>query len=91
MVYADKSYVSIRGTAKIVEDLEKKKEFWSAGYNTFLKTTYDDPDVILIQVHAEAAEYWKSGNLAEMATYMFKRITNQDTEKSDLNKTIELE
>lgn len=25
VVYADKSYVSIRGTAKIVEDLEKKK------------------------------------------------------------------
>ncbi|NOU82219.1 general stress protein [Paenibacillus sp. LMG 31459] len=91
VVYADKSYVSIRGTARIVEDLEKKKEFWSAGYNTFLKATYDDPNVILIQVHAEAAEYWKSGNLAEMATYMFKRITNQDTEKSDLNKTVELE
>ncbi|MNN05438.1 Pyridoxamine 5'-phosphate oxidase [compost metagenome] len=27
VVYADKSYVSIRGTARIVQDLEKKKNF----------------------------------------------------------------
>ncbi|AIQ63079.1 general stress protein [Paenibacillus stellifer] len=90
VVYADKSYVSIRGTAKVVENVEKKKEFWNAGYEAFLKTGYDDPDVILIQVHAEAAEYWKSGNLAEKATYLFRRITNQDTERSNLNQTVEL-
>lgn len=90
VVYADKSYVSIRGTAKLVQDLDKKKEFWNAGYDAFLQTSYDDPEVILIQVQAEAAEYWKSGNLAEKATYLFKRITNQDTEQSNLNQTIEL-
>ncbi|MBY9080666.1 pyridoxamine 5'-phosphate oxidase family protein [Paenibacillus sp. HN-1] len=90
VVYADKSFVSIRGTAKIVENVVKKKEFWNAGYEAFLKTGYDDPDVILIQVHAEAAEYWKSGNLAEKATYLFRRITNQDTERSNLNQTVEL-
>ncbi|WP_342564989.1 pyridoxamine 5'-phosphate oxidase family protein [Paenibacillus sp. FSL R7-0345] len=91
VVYADKSYVSIRGVARIVEDVAKKKEFWNPGYEAFLKTSYDDPEVILIQVHAEAAEYWKSGNLAEKATYMFKRITNQNTEDSNLNQTVELE
>ncbi|NQX45517.1 pyridoxamine 5'-phosphate oxidase family protein [Paenibacillus tritici] len=91
VVYSDKFYVSIRGTAEIVEDVSKKKEFWNAGYEAFLKTGYDDPDVILIKVHAEAAEYWKSGNLAEKAMYMFKRITNQDTDKLNLNQTVELE
>ncbi|OKP97133.1 pyridoxamine 5'-phosphate oxidase family protein [Paenibacillus sp. P46E] len=90
VVYAGKSYVSIRGTAKLVQDLDKKKEFWNAGYDAFLQTSYDDPEIILIQVQAEAAEYWKSGNLAEKATYLFKRITNQDTEQSNLNQTIEL-
>ncbi|MNC25832.1 Pyridoxamine 5'-phosphate oxidase [compost metagenome] len=91
VVYAGKSYVSIRGTARIVQDLEKKKEFWNAGYDAFLKTSYDDPNVILIQVRAEAAEYWKSGNLAEKASYLFKRLTNQDLEQSNLNQTVELE
>ncbi|ASA26167.1 pyridoxamine 5'-phosphate oxidase family protein [Paenibacillus donghaensis] len=57
----------------------------------FLKTGYDDPDVILIKVYAEAAEYWKSGNLAEKVMYMFKRITNQDTGELNLNQTVELE
>ncbi|MEK3713516.1 pyridoxamine 5'-phosphate oxidase family protein [Paenibacillus sp. FSL R7-0333] len=91
VVYADKSYVSIRGTAEIVTDVNKKKELWSAGYEAFLKTSYDDPNVILIKVHAEAAEYWKSGNLAEKAVYMFKRMTGQDTDKLNLNQTVELE
>ncbi|MFP4978426.1 pyridoxamine 5'-phosphate oxidase family protein [Paenibacillus sp. CN-4] len=90
VVYSDKSYVSLRGTAKLVNDVEKKKEFWNAGYEAFLKTTYDDPEVILIKVEVEAAEYWKSGNLAEKASYLFKRITNQDTEQSNLNQTVEL-
>lgn len=27
VIYADKSYVSIRGTAKLVQDVEKKKNF----------------------------------------------------------------
>ena len=90
IVYADQSYVSIRGTARLVEDLNKKKELWSAGYDTILQTSYDDPNVILIQVQAEAAEYWKSGNLAEKATFLFKRLTKQNTEQSNLNQTIEL-
>ncbi|MEK4063366.1 MULTISPECIES: pyridoxamine 5'-phosphate oxidase family protein [Paenibacillus] len=90
VIYADKSYVSIRGTAKLVQDVEKKKEFWNPGYDAFLQTSYDDPDVILIRVQAEAAEYWKSGNLAEKVTYLFKRLTKQDTEQSNLNETIDL-
>lgn len=90
VIYADKSYVSIRGTAKFVTDLEKKKEFWNPGYEAFLKTSVDDPEVILIKVEAEAAEYWKSGNLAEKMTYMFKRLANKDTEQSNLNDTVDL-
>lgn len=46
--------------------------------------------MILIRVQAEAAEYWKSGNLAEKVTYLFKRLTKQDTEQSNLNETIDL-
>jgi len=91
IVYSGKSYVSIRGTAKIVEDLDKKKELWSPGYDTILQTSYDDPNVILIRVQAEAAEYWKSGNLAERMTFFFKRLIKQNTEQSSLNQTIELE
>ncbi|WP_111506369.1 pyridoxamine 5'-phosphate oxidase family protein [Paenibacillus odorifer] len=36
--------------------------------------SFDDPDVILIKVHADAAQYWKSGKLAEKVMHMFKRI-----------------
>ncbi|WP_139330108.1 pyridoxamine 5'-phosphate oxidase family protein [Paenibacillus odorifer] len=44
-----------------------------------LKTGYDDPDVILIKVHADAVQYWKNRNLAEKVMQMFKRITNRDS------------
>ncbi len=49
VAYVGKSYVSVRGRAEIVEELDKKKELWSK--------VYDDPNIILIKVNVEAAEY----------------------------------
>src|SRR3954468_8307440 len=53
VAYAGKSYVSVRGRADIVEDLDKKKELWSNAYEKIMQTSYDDPNVILIKVKTE--------------------------------------
>lgn len=65
VAYAGKSYVSVRGKAEIVEDLAKKKELWSKAYEKIMQTSYDDPNLILIKVKAEAAEYWETGNFTK--------------------------
>lgn len=91
VAYAGKSYVSVRGRAEIVEDIEKKKELWSKIYEKIMQTSYDDPDVILIKVKAEAAEYWEEGNLIKRIAFFYKRITGKDSDSVDINETVELD
>ena len=90
--YADKSFVSIRGKAEAVDDIGKKKELWNAAYEKLLGTSYDDPNIVLIKVHAEAAEYWESGSFAKNVVNLFSKLTGKDQkDPADMNETIELD
>ncbi|PAF22321.1 general stress protein [Terribacillus saccharophilus] len=90
VAYAGKSYVSVRGRAEIVEDLNKKKELWSKAYEKIMQTSYDDPSVVLIKVKAEVAEYWDTGNFKKQIAFLYKRMKGQSSESTDVNETIEL-
>lgn len=90
VAYVGKSYVSVRGRAEIVEDLAKKKELWSKVYETIMQTSYNDPNVILIKIKAEAAEYWNEGNFIKKIVFSYKRMTGQSSKTSDINETLEL-
>ncbi|MBC5635731.1 pyridoxamine 5'-phosphate oxidase family protein [Ornithinibacillus sp. BX22] len=90
VAYVGKSYVSVRGKAEIVEDTDKKKEYWSKVHEKIMQTSYDDPNVILLKVNVEAAEYWESGNLIKKIAYYYKRVTGQDSKSTDINETLEL-
>lgn len=87
--YAGKSYVSIRGRAEIVEDIAKKKELWSKAYEKIMKASYDDPNVVLIKIKAEAAEYWDT-SFTKNIVYFYKRLAGKEAENTDINETIEL-
>ncbi|KKB42865.1 pyridoxamine 5'-phosphate oxidase family protein [Bacillus thermotolerans] len=91
VAYAGKSYVSVRGRAEIVEDLNKKKELWSKAYEKIMQTSYDDPSVVLIKVKAEAAEYWETGNFTKKVAFFYKRMTGQNSKSADVNETLELD
>jgi general stress protein 26 len=90
VAYAGKSFVSIRGKAELIEDKEKLKEFWNPMYEELLETTYDDPNLVLIKVNAETAEYWDSGNKFKMVKFMLRRILGKNTEGTDMNQTVSL-
>ncbi|WP_336762015.1 pyridoxamine 5'-phosphate oxidase family protein [Paenibacillus sp. USHLN196] len=89
IAYAGKSFVSIRGEAELVESSEKIKEFWSPVYENVLETTYDDPNLVLIKVRAETAEYWDTGNKFKMAKFLFRRLLGKNTEGTDINQIVE--
>jgi general stress protein 26 len=91
VAYVGKSYVSVRGKAEIVEDLDKKKELWSKVHEKIMQTSYDDPNIILIKVHVEAAEYWENGNLIKKIVFYYKRMTGQSSKTVDINETLELD
>ncbi|XID91452.1 pyridoxamine 5'-phosphate oxidase family protein [Paenibacillaceae bacterium WGS1546] len=90
VAYAGKSFVSIRGKAELVENTEKLKEFWNPAYEELLETTYDDPNLVLIKVEAETAEYWDSGNKLKMAKFLFRRMLGKNTEGTEINRIVEL-
>lgn len=91
LAYAGKSYVSISGKAQFIDDLERKKEYWNSVLEKVLNTTYDDPNVILIKVTAETAEYWESGNTMKTVKNFAKKLTGNEDEgdKKQLNDTVE--
>ncbi|QHJ72123.1 pyridoxamine 5'-phosphate oxidase family protein [Planococcus halotolerans] len=91
VAYAGKSYVSISGSAQFIDDLERKKEYWNPVFDKLLNTTYDDPNVILIKVTAETAEYWESGNMTKTVKNFAKKLTGNEDEgdKKQMNDTVE--
>ena len=59
--YADPgkdSYVSVSGTAKLSEDMAKKRELWSKMAQAWFPGGVDDPDLALIEVRISHAQYW---------------------------------
>lgn len=70
------SWLSLSGTATIVDDVAKKKELW----NTFADVWFDggpeDPKAVLIHIDAESAQYWDTpGRLATMVSMLKAKVT----------------
>ena len=63
LAYADpdeQNYVSIAGKGRITTDRAKMKELWNPMASAWFPKGLDDPDLALIEVEAESAQYWDS-------------------------------
>ena len=61
VAYADTgadSYVSVSGTAAVIEDMAKKKQLWSKMAEAWFPGGVDDPDLALVRVKITHANYW---------------------------------
>lgn len=58
-------YVSIAGIASLVEDPARAAGLWNASYEPWFPQGLHDPDLALIRVEAEEAEYW-DGSIRKM-------------------------
>ena len=59
--YADPdrdAYVSVSGTAKVVEDMARKNALWSTFAEAWFPGGVTDPDLALIEVNVTGAELW---------------------------------
>lgn len=56
----DNRYISVSGRAEISTDRAKMEELWSPMYKAWFPEGLEDPDLILIRVRVESAEYWDS-------------------------------
>jgi general stress protein 26 len=51
-------YVSISGRATVVRDREKMRQLWTAWVQPWFPNGVEDPDLALLAVQVEQAEYW---------------------------------
>ena len=76
-------YLSISGTAELVEDEEKLNELWSVMYNAYFEQGKEDPMVQLIKVVPHGAGCWANGNAITSAVKMAAAaLTDNAVEKS---------
>jgi general stress protein 26 len=71
VAYADTDgdrYVSVSGTAAVVNDAAKAGELWSKMAEAWFPGGVDDPDLALVQVQIRHASYWdvKSNKLVQL-------------------------
>jgi general stress protein 26 len=73
--YAEPSatrFVSVSGTAEIVDDRAKMAELWSDIYKAWFPQGLDDPDLCLMRVEVSFAEYWDvpSGKMVQVFGFL---------------------
>lgn len=54
----DGAWVSLAGTARVVDDVAKIKELWNTFNAAWLECGPENPDNVIVEVDAETAEYW---------------------------------
>ncbi len=59
--YADPDknrWVSVAGRARLVTDKQKMAELWSPTLKAWFPRGIDDPNILLLKVHVESAQFW---------------------------------
>ncbi len=59
---SDADYVSISGKAQELDDRAKVDELWNPQAKAWFPDGKDDPDLVLLKVHTDMAEYWSSSD-----------------------------
>lgn len=69
----DNHFVSVTGRASIVKDRNKIKELWNPLLKTWFPDGVDDPQIALIRVSVDSAEYWDSPSSKLVHLYGFAK------------------
>jgi general stress protein 26 len=82
---SDNTYVSVAGIAEVRDDRKKLHELWSPAMSLFYPKGEDDPDLCLLKVRMQSAEYWDSpGGFIGSALYLaMTAMTGDATSLSD--------
>jgi len=81
-------YVSISGMAELVHDKEKIKELWKPVLKAWFPDGPDQPDVALLKVTVNKAEYWDgpSSTIAQAISFVSAIITGKQVEFGENKK-----
>jgi general stress protein 26 len=69
----DSSFVSLSGRAQVSKDRAKIHELWNPLYKAWFPKGEDDPEITLLKVTVEDAEYWDAPSNAIVRNYQILR------------------
>ena len=87
------AWTSIAGTAEIVHDKAKAEQLWSPVLNAWFPDGLESPNLGLIKVHADSAEYWDGpgSRVVQLIGIIRAAVTrNPDNMIGQENATVEL-
>ncbi len=72
-------WLSVAGSATLVDDRRLVEEMWDPVVEGWFPGGPNDPDLVLLRVDAESAEYWKSpgGRAASLLSYVTASVTGK--------------
>ena len=84
-------YVSISGKAHLVQDRNKIDELWRPEFKMWFPEGKDDPQVALLRVSLEKAEYWDSpsSTIGYVLNFVSSLITGKEADYGE-NRKIEM-
>ncbi|HYO40598.1 MAG TPA: pyridoxamine 5'-phosphate oxidase family protein [Nocardioidaceae bacterium] len=84
------SWVSVAGTAEVVDDHAKLRELWDSFTGAWLEGGPENPNNVLIKVTGRSAEYWDSpgSRVTQVANLVKAKVTG--TTLNTENETVDL-
>lgn len=84
-------YISVSGRAQLVRDRAKMAELWSEPLKIWFPDGIDDPNIALLKVRVEQAEYWESSSTAVGRVIDFvKALATKDDRQLGTNEKLDL-
>lgn len=73
------SWISVTGEAEIVRDVGKAKQLWNAGIEAWFPNGPEDPEIVLLKVHADGAEYWDTpgAGIVSVLSFVKAKVTGK--------------
>lgn len=94
LAYADPSknlYVSVVGRAQLLRDRAKIEELWHPRAAAFFPGGKDDPELVLLKVEVESAEYWRNASgIVNRALQLMHTVTGTGPEALGENRRLEV-
>lgn len=87
----DQKYVSVSGRAQLVRDHQKIEELWNPLYKAWFPNGLENPDLALLKVSVDKAEYWDSpsGQVVRLVGFVKSVITGEPIANLGENEKIE--
>ena len=86
------AWVSLSGTAVRVDDKAKAKELWNPLLKAWFPDGLETPNLTLVKVHSDTAEYWESAHSSKVVTLLgyAKAAVTGKTPDAGENETVRM-